>query len=50
MQVFAGRALHHASRPAQAVKSRARLLKRGGHLVVLDDLPTLRRQSGPALR
>jgi ArsR family transcriptional regulator len=37
--VFAGRSLHHASRPAQAVKSLARLLKRGGHLVVLDYLP-----------
>jgi ubiquinone/menaquinone biosynthesis C-methylase UbiE len=37
--VFASRSLHHASRPAQAVRSLARLLKRGGHLVVLDDLP-----------
>lgn len=37
--VFAGRSLHHASRPAAAVKSLARLLKRGGHLVVLDYLP-----------
>ncbi|MER2560003.1 MAG: metalloregulator ArsR/SmtB family transcription factor [Myxococcaceae bacterium] len=37
--VFAGRSLHHASRPAQAVRSLARLLKRGGHLVVLDYLP-----------
>jgi SAM-dependent methyltransferase len=46
--VFAGRALHHASRPAAAVRSLARLLKRGGHLVVLDYLPheldTLREQ------
>ncbi len=37
--VFAGRSLHHASRPGQAVRSLARLLKRGGHLVVLDYLP-----------
>jgi SAM-dependent methyltransferase len=37
--VFAGRSLHHASRPSQAVRSLARLLKRGGHLVVLDYLP-----------
>jgi ArsR family transcriptional regulator len=36
--VFAGRTLHHASRPAQAVQSFARLLKRGGFLVVLDYL------------
>jgi ArsR family transcriptional regulator len=37
--VFAGRSLHHASRPAQAVAAFARLLKRGGFLVVLDYLP-----------
>lgn len=37
--VFAGRSLHHASRPASSVRSLARLLKRGGHLVVLDYLP-----------
>lgn len=37
--VFAGRTLHHASRPAQAVQAFARLLKKGGHLVVLDYLP-----------
>ncbi len=37
--VFASRTLHHASRPAQAVQSFARLLKKGGHLVVLDYLP-----------
>ncbi len=37
--VFAGRSLHHASRPGQAVASFARLLGRGGHLVVLDYLP-----------
>jgi ubiquinone/menaquinone biosynthesis C-methylase UbiE len=37
--VFAGRTLHHASRPAQAVQSFARLMKKGGHLVVLDYLP-----------
>jgi ArsR family transcriptional regulator len=36
--VFAGRTLHHASRPAQAVQSFARLLKRGGFVVVLDYL------------
>lgn len=37
--VFAGRTLHHASRPAQAVQSFGRLLKKGGHLVILDYLP-----------
>lgn len=37
--VFAGRILHHASRPASAVQGFARLLKKGGHLVVLDYLP-----------
>ncbi len=37
--VFAGRTLHHASRPGQAIASFARLLRRGGHLVVLDYLP-----------
>lgn len=37
--VFAGRILHHASRPAAAMQSFARLLKPNGHLVVLDYLP-----------
>ncbi|MEN9800658.1 MAG: hypothetical protein RL653_4355 [Pseudomonadota bacterium] len=37
--VYAARTLHHASRPGAAVKAFARLLKRGGHLVVLDYLP-----------
>ncbi len=37
--VFAARALHHASRPALAVQAFARLLRRGGHLVVLEYLP-----------
>lgn len=37
--VFAGRILHHASRPSAAVQGFSRLLKRGGHLVVLDYLP-----------
>ena len=37
--VFAGRTLHHASRPGAAVQSFARLMKKGGHLVVLDYLP-----------
>lgn len=37
--VFAGRILHHASRPASAVQAFSRLLKRGGHLVVMDYLP-----------
>jgi DNA-binding transcriptional ArsR family regulator len=36
--VFAGRSLHHASRPLQAMQSFARLLKRGGKLLVLDYL------------
>ena len=37
--VFAGRVLHHAARPGEAVAKMARLLKPGGHLVVLDYLP-----------
>lgn len=37
--VFAGRILHHMSRPSRALETFARLLKRGGHLVVLDYLP-----------
>lgn len=37
--VFAGRILHHASRPSSAVQGFSRLLKKGGHLVVLDYLP-----------
>lgn len=37
--VFAGRTLHHAPRPGLAVQAFARLLKKGGHLVVLDYLP-----------
>jgi DNA-binding transcriptional ArsR family regulator/protein-L-isoaspartate O-methyltransferase len=37
--VFAGRTLHHASKPPSAIQSFARLLKKGGHLVVLDYLP-----------
>ncbi len=36
--VFCGRALHHASRPQAALEAFARLLKKGGHLVVLDYL------------
>ncbi len=36
--VFASRTLHHASRPAQAIAAFARLLRRGGHLAVLDYL------------
>lgn len=50
--VFAARTLHHASRPAQAVQAFARLLRRGGHLVVLDYLPhqrdALRTEAGDA--
>ncbi|MCC6336560.1 MAG: metalloregulator ArsR/SmtB family transcription factor [Myxococcales bacterium] len=50
--VFAGRTLHHASRPVQAVAAFARLLKKGGFLVVLDYLPhdddALRSESGDA--
>lgn len=34
--VLAARTLHHAARPGQAVAAFARLLKRGGHLIVLD--------------
>ncbi len=37
--VLAARTLHHAARPSQAVAAFARLLKRGGHLIVLDYLP-----------
>ncbi len=37
--VYAGRTLHHAPRPALALRAFSRLLKRGGHLVVLDYLP-----------
>ena len=37
--VFAGRVLHHAARPAAAVRAFARLLRPGGHLVVVDYLP-----------
>lgn len=48
--VYASRALHHASRPQAAVASFARLLKKGGFLVVLDYLPhtdeTLRETQG----
>jgi ArsR family transcriptional regulator len=48
--VFAGRVLHHASRPSTAIAAFARLLKAGGHLVILDYLPhrdeALRREHG----
>jgi ArsR family transcriptional regulator len=37
--VCAARTLHHASRPAQAIQAFTRLLKPGGHLIVLDYLP-----------
>jgi hypothetical protein len=37
--VEAARTLHHASRPAAAVTAFARLLRKGGHLAVLDYLP-----------
>ena len=37
--VFASRTLHHASRPSLAIASFARLLRKGGHLVVLDYRP-----------
>lgn len=37
--VYASRALHHASRPQTAIGSFARLLKKGGYLVILDYLP-----------
>lgn len=36
--VLAARTLHHAGRPSQAVAAFARLLKKGGHLIVLDYL------------
>jgi SAM-dependent methyltransferase len=37
--VLMARVLHHAARPHDAVASAARLLKPGGHLVVVDYLP-----------
>jgi len=37
--VLMARVLHHAARPADAVAAAARLLKRGGHLVIVDYLP-----------
>ena len=37
--VFAARTLHHASRPQAAIAAFARLLKKGGTVVVLDYLP-----------
>lgn len=37
--VYASRVLHHSSRPAQALSSFSRLLREGGHLVLLDYLP-----------
>jgi ArsR family transcriptional regulator len=37
--VFAGRVLHHAARPQQAVQAFARLLKPGGQLVILEYAP-----------
>jgi DNA-binding transcriptional ArsR family regulator/SAM-dependent methyltransferase len=37
--VYAARTLHHAARPAAAVSASARLLKKGGHLVVLEYQP-----------
>ncbi len=50
--VFAGRILHHASRPGAAVQGFSRLLKKGGHLVVMDYLPhehdALRTEAGDA--
>lgn len=37
--VLVARVLHHAARPAEMVAACARLLRRGGHLVVLDYAP-----------
>ena len=37
--VLLARVLHHVARPQDAVDAAARLLKRGGHLVVVDFLP-----------
>ncbi len=37
--VVMARVLHHAARPADAIVAAARLLRRGGHLVIVDYLP-----------
>lgn len=37
--VLMARVLHHAARPDDAVAAAARLLRRGGHLIVVDYLP-----------
>ena len=37
--VLMARVLHHAARPREAIAAAARLLKAGGHLVVVDYLP-----------
>lgn len=37
--VFAGRILHHVSRPSAALAALVRLLREGAHIVVLDYLP-----------
>lgn len=37
--VVMARVLHHAARPAEAIASAARLLRRGGHLAIVDYLP-----------
>jgi ArsR family transcriptional regulator len=37
--VFAGRILHHVSRPSTAMAALARFLREGAHLVILDYLP-----------
>jgi ArsR family transcriptional regulator len=48
--VFAGRVLHHASRPSTAIAAFARLMRADGHLVILDYLPhhdeALRKKGG----
>lgn len=37
--VYASRSLHHASRPQEVLKALSRLLRPGGHLIIVDYMP-----------